>query len=68
MELRLVQDLGFRTGGGVARAERPERLDSAMTVDDRVLEQAEEVLGYRFQDRSLLETDLTNASIADDRL
>ena len=64
----MVQDLGFRTGGGVARAERPERLDSAMTVDDRVLEQAEEVLGYRFQDRSLLETALTHASIADDRL
>ncbi len=39
-----------------------------MIVDDAVLDRAEEILGYEFQDRSLLATALTHASIADTRV
>lgn len=39
-----------------------------MTPDDSVLDHAEEMLTYRFNDRSLLARALTHASIADSRL
>jgi ribonuclease-3 len=37
-------------------------------IDPAVLEQAQQILGYRFRDLALLETSLTHASIADSRV
>ena len=39
-----------------------------MTVEDAVLDRAEEILGYTFKDRALLAMALTHASIADARV
>ena len=39
-----------------------------MKIDPIVLEQAQQILGYRFRDLSLLETSLIHASIADSRV
>lgn len=39
-----------------------------MKIEPDVLEQAQQILGYRFRDPSLLETALTHASIADTRV
>ncbi len=39
-----------------------------MSLRDEILDQAEEILGYRFDDRDLLRLALTHASIAESRL
>ncbi len=39
-----------------------------MRIEPAVLEQAQQILGYRFRDLALLETSLTHASIADSRV
>lgn len=39
-----------------------------MKIDAEILTRAERILGYRFNDRAMLETALTHASIADSRL